>query len=158
MTISKIIVTLDSADDAGALFTRGSVRILLNARTPVPGGSGPLLEVAPARAQFDGHGAPVVSLYPNDLLTAPNDDSSPGTQYRIFYDGCPGNPQPWSFYVLSTNGGAQLLSGLASAPVALPGQMYLPVPSGTPQPGDVPVYAGNGTLVWQSNFLLLEGE
>ena len=154
MTTEKVTLTVDSADITGALFGRGSARIMPSARIP-DAADQLLLEQAPARVTFTGSGAPQVQLYPCDLIGPQQDNGTPGWAYTIYYDGCPGNPQPWSFYLLSTDGDSQRLSGLATAPASQPGQQYLPAPSGERVAGAVPMW--NGTeLVW-STAVILDG-
>lgn len=137
--MDKVVLTLDSADDAGALLTRGSARIYLSARVAVPG-SGPLLEKIPARAKFTGT-PPTVALYPNDLLGL-DDGGQPTTVYTIFYDGLP--LESWSFVVRSDASLPLLLSSLAAVAAVAPAQQYLPLTSGAPAAGQVPVFTGTG--------------
>lgn len=131
MTTQKVTVVLDIADIGGNLFSRGSVRIFPSVRLPDPADQ-VLLEQAPARASFGRTGPPGVDLYPNDLIGPQNGNGTPGWTYTVYYDGCPGNPAPWSFYLLSANGGTQRLSELAAVPAAQPGAQYVPLPNAPP--------------------------
>lgn len=127
---AKVTLTVDSADSGGSILKRGSVRIALNARTPDAADS-VLLETAAVRAEFSREGtAPTVDLYPNDLISGSDGDGNPLTCYTVYYTGTPGNLQPWSFWLLSTNTYTQRLSQLAEAPVETAGQQYLPASSG----------------------------
>lgn len=129
----KVTLAVDSATVDGKLFTRGSARILPSFSRLGDPADQVLLEQAPARVVFPGDGgAPVVDLFPCDLIGPQQDDGTPGWTYTVYYDGCPGNPQPWSFYLLSTGGAVQRLSSLAAVPAAQPGQMYVPLPDVPP--------------------------
>lgn len=119
VTTQKITLTCDSATADGKFFTRGALRILPSFTRLGDTADQVLIEQAGLRAVFDGRTAPTVSLFPNDLIGPQNEDG-PGWTYTAFYDNCPGNPQPWSFYVLSANGTAQRLSALAAVPAAAP--------------------------------------
>lgn len=123
MTTQKITLTADCATPDGRPFRRGAVRFLPSQRIADSTDS-VLIEAAPARCVFPAlqlvPGAwgestrtwtfPTVDLFPCDLV-GPQDGSTPGWYYTVYYDGCPGNPAPWSFYLLSTGGTAQRLSG-----------------------------------------------
>lgn len=149
----KVTLVLDSADAEGNLFTRGSVRIFPGARIP-DAADQVLLEAAPARVSFPKTGGPPsVDLFPNDLIGPQQDDGTPGWTYTVYYDGCPGNPDSWSFYLLSTDGAEQRLSSLASVPAAQPGAQYLPLPAGNRVAGAVPVWDGT-QLVWSTAVVL----
>lgn len=120
MATQKVTLTVDSADASGALFTRGAVRILPSFTRLGDTADQVLIEQAPARVVFPAAGGPPsVDLFPNDLI-GPQNAGGPGWSWTVYYDGCPGNPRPWSFYLLSTGGAAQRLSGLAEVPAALP--------------------------------------
>lgn len=153
MTTAKVTLTVDSADISGRLFTRGSARFLPSfARLGDPADQ-LTLEQAAARVAFDGRGAPAVQLFPCDLI-GPQGDSGPAWAYTMYYDGTPGNPQPWSFQLLSTDGGTQRLSSLAVAPTAQTWATLMPWPAGTPSPGSVPVIGSDGVLRWSSAVIL----
>lgn len=121
MTTQKITLTIDSATADGRFFTRGSARIVPSFLRLGDPADQVLIEQSAARVTFGGdwRTAPTVSLFPNDLIGPQNDDG-PGWTYTVFYDSCPGNPPPWSFYLLSTGGILQRLSSLAAVPAAAP--------------------------------------
>jgi hypothetical protein len=113
MTTSKVTLVIDSADATGTLLTRGAVRIIPSQRVSDTA-DGVLVETAAVRVQFTGCGtAPSVDLFPSDLI-GPQSGGSPEWSYTVYYDGCPGNPQPWSFHLLSTDGATQRLSSLTA--------------------------------------------
>lgn len=113
MTTAKVTLTIDSADATGTLLTRGFARIRPSQRVSDPADS-VLVETAAVRVQFTSCGtAPSADLFPNDLI-GPQSGGSPAWSYTVYYDGCPGNPQPWSFHLLSAGGAAQRLSGLTA--------------------------------------------
>jgi hypothetical protein len=143
VTTTKVTVIIDSADITNKPFQYGRVRIVPSARIPDPADSA-LLERAGAQARFTRNGAPTVSLFPNDLI-GPQGDTLPGWYYTVYYDECPGNPTPWSFYLLSENSTPQRLSTLAETPVAQPGTINMPRPAGVPSANQVPRAVGDGT-------------
>lgn len=114
MATAKVTLVIDSADAAGNLLTRGAVRIIPSQRISDPADS-VLVETAAVRVQFSGNcgTAPSVNLFPSDLI-GPQGVSAPDWSYTVYYDGCPGNPQPWSFHLLSTGGASQRLSSLTA--------------------------------------------
>lgn len=116
MATAKVTLVIDSADAGGNLFTRGAVRIYPSQRISDTA-DGVLVETAAVRAQFSTDGtAPAVDLFPNDLV-GPQSGGTPAWQYTLYYDGCPGNPQPWSFRLLSADGTTQRLSSLTAITV-----------------------------------------
>jgi len=112
--VNRVAVTIDSADIFGNQFKTGRIRLVPSQRVSDTVNH-MLLEMTEATVWFDRTSKPVVNLYPNDLLGPQNDDATPGWSYRVYYDDCPGNPQPWSFNLLSTDGPDQNLSDLAVA-------------------------------------------
>lgn len=116
VTTAKVTLVIDSADAAGNLLTRGAVRIIPSQRISDPADS-VLVETAAVRVSFSGNcgTAPSVDLFPSDLI-GPQSGGSPAWSYTAYYDGCPGNPQPWSFHLLSTGGATQRLSSLSALP------------------------------------------
>lgn len=144
MTTQKVTLVIDCASADGTPFTRGAVRVLPSFTRLGDPADQVLIEQAPARVSFAGcTTAPSVDLFPNDLI-GPQGVSAPAWSYTVYYDGCPGNPQPWSFQLLSTGGTVQRLSSLAQSPVAQAWQPYMPAPAGTATPGYVPVATGAG--------------
>lgn len=125
MTTPKVTLVLNSADIEGHLFGFGHAYIFPDpAVLRIPSVEDDLLlENAHAEVYFDGNGAPELDLYPNDLIGPQQGDGSPGWPYWIRYSNCPGDPEPWAFYLLSTNGDRQSLSDLAEAPVVVPGSL-----------------------------------
>ena len=120
MTTQKVAVTCDSGTADGVLFAHCALRFVPSFTRLGDPADQVLIEQAPAHAVFDDSGTPpVVDLLPCDLI-GPQDDDGPGWTYTVFYDGCPGNPPSWSFYLLSTNSAAQRLSSLAEVPAAAP--------------------------------------
>jgi hypothetical protein len=113
MTTAKVTLIIDSADATGTLLTRGAIRIIPSQRVSDTA-DGLLVETAAVRVPLTGCGtAPSVSLFPNDLI-GPQGVSAPDWSYAVQYENCPGNPQPWSFHLLSTSGASQRLSSLTA--------------------------------------------
>jgi hypothetical protein len=109
MTTAKVTLIIDSADATGTLLTRGAIRIIPSQRVSDTA-DGLLVETAAVRVPLTGCGtAPSVSLFPNDLI-GPQGVSAPDWSYAVQY----GNPQPWSFHLLSTSGASQRLSSLTA--------------------------------------------
>lgn len=151
VTTAKVTLTADSADASGRLFTRGSARFLPSFTRLGDPADMVLIEQAPARVTFDGTG-PAVQLFPCDLI-GPQGEDAPGWAYTVYYDGCPGNPQPWSFQLLSTAGSTQRLSSLAAAPAVQAWGALMPWPAGTPSDGAVPVWR-DGALSWSGAVII----
>ncbi len=130
MATPKVTLVLDEGDAGENPVTCGSVRIVPSQRLPDPADQ---LEIgqAPVRARFGDSGPPSVELVPNDLIGPQQPGGNPGWSYTIYYDGVPGDPEPWSFWVLWSDGPEQRLSDLAEAPVEQAGQRYLPLSGGT---------------------------
>jgi hypothetical protein len=127
----KITLTVDCATADGKLFKRGSLRVIPSFARLGDTADQVLIEQAGVGASFDGRTAPTVALFPCDLI-GPQADDGPAWSYNVYYDNCPGNPQPWSFQLLSTNGTAQRLSSYAASPVAQTWAPYLPAPASAP--------------------------
>ena len=130
MSVSYGTLILDEADSGGNLIVRGTVTIALSQRVP-DAGDDLIFGQAPVTGVFGAGGPPSARLPFNDTF-GPQGDDAPGTTYTITYNGVPGSPASWSFYLLSTNGGTQRLSAIASTPAAQPGQMYVPLPDTPP--------------------------
>ena len=128
MTVSYGELILDEADSGGNLIVRGSVTIALSQRVP-DAGDDLIFGQAPVTGVFRAGGPPSVRLPFNDTF-GPQGDDAPGTTYTITYNGVPGSPASWSFYLLSTGGATQRLSALAPVPASQPGQLYYPLTSG----------------------------
>jgi hypothetical protein len=150
----KVTLIIDSSDFQGKQFSYGLVRIIPSMRIPSPPDQA-LFERVEAVVNFSKNQVPQIDLYPNDLIGPQQDNGSPGWAYKLYYEECPVNSSPWSFYLLSTNGigpdNPQRLSSLAEAPVEQPGQQYSPLASGIPEQGDVQIATGVGqNTVWGS--------
>jgi hypothetical protein len=146
--IEKVTLILDSASIQGGQFRYGRIKLRPSMRIPDTTDH-QLLEKVEVSASFNRTSVPQVDIYPNDLIGPQQDNGFPGWAYTVFYDQCPGNPQPWTFYVLSTDGigpdNPQRLSDLAEAPVAQPGLQYLPLPNGgNPTAGKILAATGVG--------------
>jgi hypothetical protein len=122
MTTPKVTVVIDSATVDGVPFTYGYVTITQQLRIPSDEDQ-VLIEPSSVRLYFGETGMPQEDLYPNDLLGPLQGDGTPGSYYTIEYFNCPGDPGPWSFYLLSTDGETQYLRDLAEQPMALPGEI-----------------------------------
>src|ERR1700761_2517473 len=119
MTIQKVTLIANCTDIQGNPFTYGYLRFNPSMRLPNTDDN-LLLEQAEAFARFGLDGPPAVELYPCDLLGPQQDNGTPGWTYTADYEGCPGNPKEWSFYLLSSNGNTQYLSDIAETPAAQP--------------------------------------
>jgi hypothetical protein len=117
VTTARITLICDSGTADGALYTRGALRIVPSFTRLGDTADQVLIEQAGVRVTFpECDGPPSAELFPTDLIGP----QPQGWQYTVWYDGCPGNPPPWNFYLLSTNGATQRLSALAEVPGIAP--------------------------------------
>lgn len=147
MTATKVTLILDRYDGAARAVVRGTATFTPSLEFPdVPDQM--LIGTAPVTVAFNAPGLPPVELLPNDLYGPQQGNGTPGWTWNVTYSGVPGNPADASYYVLSTNGGTQRLSDLATVPAAQPGQQYVPLPLGSaPSPGDTVTVVSTGPLV-----------
>jgi hypothetical protein len=126
MATAKITLICDSGTADGNLYTRGALRIVPSFTRLGDVADQVLIEQAPVRVFFpEEDGPPSVDLYPNDLIGPQNQDGTPAWAYTVYYDGCPGSPPQWSFWLLSTNSSEQRLSGMEEVqPLALADKNY----------------------------------
>lgn len=144
MTAQLVTVILDRVDGAENPYVKGTVTWTPSQEFPdVPDQQ--LVGMAPVTATFAVGRQAQVKLIANDTAGPQQGNGTPGWTWNVTYSSdTPGQPAAASYYVLSTNGSTQRLSSLAEVPAAQPGAQYLPLPSGTPQAGQVPVATGSG--------------
>lgn len=126
MTLQFVTLLLDKYDGSGNLVTQGRAVCRTSAQVTAPGdGSFP----CPVSVDFSSAGgSPAVQL-----LACDTEGTQPaGWYWGIDYYWMPGNPPPDYVSVLAANGPTQYLSTLS------PPQSVMPMPSGTPNLGNVP--------------------
>jgi len=113
MATAKITLICDSGTADGNLYTRGALRIVPSFTRFGDVADQVLIEQAGVRVTFPGcDGPPSAELFPTDLIGP----QPQGWQYTVYYDGCPGNPPAWNFFLESANGATQRLSELVAVP------------------------------------------
>lgn len=138
MTTQYVMLVLDVRDATGRPIQQGSAVIAPSGILPDLADNFLLLP-APVVASF-GNGLQQVRLVSTDSV-GPQPD---GWTYTISFPGVPGNPPSFSFYLNYSTGATQYLSSLAQVPAVVPGQSYLPLPSGPATAGYVPIATGVG--------------
>jgi hypothetical protein len=106
---------------------------------------------APVVATFnntDGSDSSTPTGLPQVTLVA-TDNAAPmpaGWAWTVSFQLPPSMPQigPFSFFLPYDGGATRYLSSLAAVPAVVPTASYLPLPSGTPVSGQVPVATGSG--------------
>lgn len=146
MTAVLVKVILDRYDGGQNPYARGGGWAMPSTEFPDPGDQ-MLIGRAPVPFTFrPGSAPPFIEVIANDSAGPQQEDGTPGWSWVISYDReTPGSPQPASYYVLSANGTTQRLSQLATAPVAQPGQQYVPAPNVPPGSGQVLGWDGSET-------------
>jgi hypothetical protein len=132
-----VTLILDGTAATGALADDGQA-VIVPSVTQLPDPADEMLVwPIPVTRSFGGSQRPQVQLLPNDLYGPQQESGLPGWTYDISFPGVPGDPEPFSFYLLSTNGSTQYLSALAEVPAAQPGQQYVPALGGSALLGPV---------------------
>lgn len=135
MSLNSVTVTgqLPGAAGATAIFTRGGW--LTDTVDDL------LLPPVPDPVILDGNGKFSVSLLATDNA-APTPS---GWTWTVNFVGVPGvAPYSFSFFLPFSGGATQDISSLAVVPAVTPMVQYLPIPTGTPQAGQVPAATGIG--------------
>lgn len=137
MTLNYVTLTLDLKDGQGnipvsglAVFTPSAV--LTDAGVEIVGQQ-------PVTAVFHSAGVPAVSLLATD-----NAGPQPGGwTWSVSFSGITGAPAPFSFALAHADGASQVLSSLSPVSSGTAFQAYMPLPSGTPSAGEVPMATGS---------------
>lgn len=142
MSLNNVTVTgqLPGAAGATAIFTRGGW--LTDTIDDL------LLPPVPAPVTLDGNGKFSISLLATDNA-APTPS---GWTWTVNFVGVPGvAPYTFSFFLPFSGGASQDITSLAAVPAVTPMTQYLPLPTGTPTAGRVPVATGVGEAsAWKS--------
>jgi hypothetical protein len=145
MSITEVTVTgkLPGAAGANAVFTvsdwlADAADSLYIPPHPVP---------VTLSSNPDGSGSFSVELTPNDAVVLPS-----GTTWTVALSGIPGVAyKEFSFALLAVNGSTQDISDLVPAGPAPPMITSMPLPSGMPAAGQVPVATGAGQAsAWET--------
>lgn len=104
--------------------------------------------LAPVPGVFRAGSFPQVKLLATDN-TAPLPN---GWGWTVTFDGVPGSPAGFTFFLPFTGGATQYLSSMVPVSSAVSMQGYLPLPSGTPAAGQVPAVQQNNSTAtaWET--------
>src|ERR1700722_10310837 len=141
MAVTPVLLILDLYDGAQNLVTSG--KAVLQPSVPVADTVNHQAVVAPVTASFsDENNAVPLQLF---LRACDDPDLTPaGWQWTISFPGVPGSPAGFSFFLDSANGSVQYCSSQVPVQAVAPVSAYLPLPSGFPSAGQVPVATGSG--------------
>lgn len=144
MSLNYVVLTLDLFDGQGNPVTQGWAALTPSA-TLTDTADNEIVAQAPIVAQFRSGLTNTVSLLATDNgALAPS-----GWGWNISFTGVPGSPAGFSFFLPFSGGAAQRLSHLSPVSSVTAMQAYMPLPSGTPAAGQVPVVAANGSTATQ---------
>jgi hypothetical protein len=140
MTLNSVTLILDLYDGSGAPLTQGTV-LLTPSATLTDTTDNLDITQSPVQAQFSAYRpVPQVSLLATDnanLLPA-------GWGWTVTFQGMPGAPASFSFFLPFSGGATQYLSSMTPVSSVTAMQAYMPLPSGTATSGYVPVATGAG--------------
>jgi trimeric autotransporter adhesin len=141
MAVELVTLVLDLYDGAQDLVTMG--RAVLQPSVPAVDTVNHQAVVSPVTAYFSVANSTVPLQFA--LRACDDPDLSPaGWQWTISFPGVPGNPGGFSFFLYAANGSTQYYSAMVPVQAVAPMYAYLPLPSGTPSSGQVPVATGAG--------------
>lgn len=150
VALSYVNLTIDLYDGQGNPLTGGVVTFTPSALLLNPG-----VEIVPTvgiNVSLVAGGPQVVKLLATDNAgITPN-----GWGWVVSYNGVPGNPPSQTILLPFASGASQFLSNQVSVPVVTANVQALPLPSGTPKAGYVPVATGSGeNSSWQPGLFVL---
>lgn len=144
MALNYVTLTLDLADGSGNLPGRGCAAAFAPSAVLTDSGV-TVIDQAPVTAVFTGIAQPAVTL----LATDSAGPQPAGWTWGVTFTG-PGMPAPFSFFLPFAGGANQVLSALIPVQSGASFQAVMPLPSGTPSAGEVPVATGTGEQsAWQ---------
>jgi hypothetical protein len=142
LALNYVTLILDLYDGAGNPIMLGNAILAPNAQL-ADLTDNLLITPAPITVTF-GTTAPGVSPQAR-LLATDNANLAPsGWAWTLSFIGVPGSPASITFYLPFANGATQYLSSLVPLNPVPALLSYLPLPTGTPQAGQVPVATGVG--------------
>lgn len=126
MTLNYVTLVLDAYDGQGNVVTKGSASFVPSAQLADPGVE--WIPQAPVPAVFHSAGLPSVKLLATDnSAPLPN-----GWTWGVAFDGVPGSPAEFSFFLPYSGGSTQYLSDLVPVSSGTVFAASLPLPSGNP--------------------------
>lgn len=135
------VVTLTGTYRDGALNPSAGAVVLYPSAILTDATDGERIPQSPIMLQLDTTGSFTV-----DLIATDNADIQPaGWAWTIIERTGQQPANTWSFFLAFTDGASQNLADLAPVIDVATMQAYLPLPSGTPAEGDVPIATGAGT-------------
>jgi hypothetical protein len=144
VSLNQVTLSLDVYDGGGNLIRAGEA--LFTPSVPLVDGvdhlyvwQRPIVVSLVPPAGSGGGWLPTVTLYATDSTNL----SPSGWAWQVEFQA-PGAPAGYSFFLAYANGASQYLDDLAPAVSVTTMQSYLPLPSGTPSAGEVPVATGPG--------------
>ena len=141
MSLNYVTLVLDMEDTQGNPINTGTVVFTPSAQLDAPSDHEVIVPV-PVTVNLQFHNS-------ISLLATDNTDTQPSGWVWNAVFKTPGGPGPLTFALPYANGAARYLSDLVPAVSAVSMASYLPLPSGMPQPGSVPVATGGGqNSVW----------
>lgn len=138
MALNYVNLTVDLYDGQGNPLTSGVVTFTPSATLVDPG-----VEIVPTmgiNVALKVGGPPVVKLLATD-----NGSVTPsGWGWVVTYSNVPGNPAQQTILLPFASGSNQFLSSQVSVPVVTANVQAMPLPTGTPTAGQIPVATGSG--------------
>lgn len=138
MALNFVTLTLDIEDGQGNLPGRGCTAVFTPSAVLTDAGV-VIVGQAPVTAVFTGITQPSVKLLATDSAGL----QPSGWTWGVTFTG-PGMPAPFAFFLPFASGASQVLSSLIPVQSGTSFQAYMPLPSGTPSAGQVPVATGTG--------------
>lgn len=139
MALNYVSLTCDLYDGSGNFITQGTASFAPSAQL-TDTTDHELIAQAPIVVTFRPSGPPVAHLLATD-----NGNTAPsGWAWTVTFTGVPGSPASFSFFLPFTSGASQYLSAQAPVSSVVAMQAYMPLPTGTPLSGQVPVATGSG--------------
>jgi len=154
MTVTTVTFVLDLYDGAQDLVTRGMA--ILQPSAPVSDTVNHQAVVSPVIAYFSDANSAVPLQFA--LRACDDPDLTPsGWQWTVSFVNVPGDPAGFSFFLDAANGSTQYYSSMIPVRAVAPMSAYLPLPSGMPAAGAVPVATGSGQeTAWSTGVLMDE--
>jgi hypothetical protein len=144
MALNQVTLTLDAYNGADVAVGAGTAYLTPSAAVAFPSDQTYLWQVPIEVSLVPPEGAsdawlPTVTLISND-----NSGGNPSTWYWVISYQSPGAPPGFTFALDYSNGASQNLSAQVPVQSSQAGFAYLPLPTGTPTAGQVPVVQTNG--------------
>jgi hypothetical protein len=140
MSLSLVTLILDLHDGAGKPVTRGKATLVPSAVLS-DAADHVLVTQQGVTAYFTAATPATASLIATDNAAI----TQSGWAWTVTFTGMDAPPPPLTFALPYANGAVQYYSALVPAEPVMQMAAYLPLPSGTPAPGCVPVASGAGS-------------